>query len=394
VKKLRGADIFKRNAKLMRRLVTRAFFIIVLTVAVLFGVGANSAEVVMVIGPVLEFPAADRMTIFWETDVAAVGGVALVVNGGSERIRTTDPEPSKTHRIVMSDLLPATEYGYSVLVNGELLYRGRFKTLPAEGNYRVVLVGDIHAPAEPFSTLAPQIEKRSPDFIVLLGDLVCEGENMHEWESLFELGQNLFDRVPVFPVIGDHDCNGKNGAFFYDSFFLRPGSNGKENRYYAEKICGDLFIFLDVKSGGIGQWVWFVDTLMKAAEETETGRIYVLSHEGVVSFKERRRGHALLKHFLGIMSYTGVTALFSGHDHHFVTGKTHNGIDFFVTGGGGGARYDINPDNFYAKFVGVMEKSYKGDHFLVMDVSDGGFTITVVDEKGEEIYRKEVKEPR
>ncbi|MBN1571741.1 MAG: metallophosphoesterase [Deltaproteobacteria bacterium] len=376
----------------MSKALFSAVISITIAVAVLFGVGANSAEIV--IGPVLEFPGADRMTIFWETDVAAVGGIALVVGGGAERIRSTVLEASTAHRVVLNELLPATEYSYSVLADGVSLYTSKFKTLPAEGDYRVVLVGDIHAPAEPFSTLAPLIERKSPDFVVLLGDLVCEGENRHEWDSLFELGRNLFDHVPVFPVIGDHDFDRGDGVHLYERFFSESDDGGEKNRYYVENICGDLFIFLDVESGGIRQWIWFADTLMKAAQDAGRGRIYVLSHEGVVSFKGNRKGCFLLKHFLGIMSYAGVSALISGHDHHFVAGRTHNGIDFFVTGGGGGALYDINPENFYAKFVGVMEESYKGYHFLVMDVSDKGFTVTVVNQKGEEIYRKEVKEPR
>jgi hypothetical protein len=264
-----------------------------------------------------------------------------------------------------------------------------------------VLVGDIHAPSEHFSRLSPLIDGESPDFIILLGDHVCESQNRHEWDSLFELGRKLYDHVPVFPIIGDHDNNGESEIDYYDTFFLRL--DGKEridrervDRYYTEKICGDLFIFIDVETRphNVRQWVWLVETLLSAKADDGIGRIFVLSHEGVISFKGNRKGYGLLKHFLGIMKYAGVSALFSGHDHHFVTGKTHNGIDFFITGGGGGALYKINPDNFYAKFVGTMEESREGYHFLVMDVTDNGFTVRVVNDSGEEVYRKEIAEPR
>lgn len=362
---------------------------------VLFAVGANSAEIV--IGPVLEFPGTDRMSVFWETDVAAKGEVKLydrTGEGKKEKVIRSTTENSTLHRVRLSGLTPATEYGYSVLVDGKALYKGEFKTLPGKGDYRVVLVGDIHAPWEHFSRLSPFIDKESPNFIILLGDLVYEGDNRHEWVSFFELGRNLFDHVSVFPVIGDHDCNGEKGAYFYDRYFLRLDDNRKNRRYYAEKICGDLFVFLDVESKGIRHWIWFVNTLISAAKEKEKGRIFVLSHEGVISYKGDRRGYSVLKHFLGLMNFAGVSALFSGHDHHFVTGRTHNGIDFFVTGGGGGTLYGFKYNNFYARFVGVMEKSYKGYHFLVMDVSDDGFTVRVVDEKGEEIYKKETVKPR
>jgi hypothetical protein len=394
---LKGKDSLKKTTRFFRELISKAVVSVVLSFVVLFAVGANSAEIVT--GPILEFPGTERMTVFWETDVASKGEIKLYDRAGGEikeGVTRSKMENSTFHRARLSGLAPATEYGYSVLVDDKEFYKGRFKTLPADGEYRVVLVGDIHAPWQHFSRLAPLIDKKSPDFIVLLGDLIYEGDNKHEWESFFELGRNLFNHIPIIPVIGDHDCNGETGPYFYDTFFLRLDGGRKNNRYYAEKVCGDLFIFLDVelRPQRMRQWIWFVDTLLSAKMDDGVGRIFVLSHEGVISFKGNRKGYGLLKHFLGIMKFAGVSALFSGHDHHFVTGKTHNGTDFFVTGGGGGSLYKINPDNFYAKFVGTMEKSYEGYHFLVMDVTDDGFTVKVINDEGEEVYRKEIAEPK
>jgi Calcineurin-like phosphoesterase len=382
------------KGRLLRGLTTKAISLSVAAFLVLFSAGAYSAEIV--IGPVLEFPGTNEMSIFWETDVPMKGGVILLDGESGEKIFEPSAKGSTYHRVKLTGLLPKTEYEYSILGDGASLYKEKFTTLPEKGDYRVVLIGDIHAPQKPFFDLAPLMDAQSPDFIILLGDLVYEGDNKHEWVPLFQMGRKLFDHIPLFSIVGDHDCNGETGTYFYDIFFTDLKEGLESPKYFKANITGDLFIFLDVMSdkSNVRQWIWFVKTLVTVARAPDVGRVFVLSHEGVISFKGNRRGYSLFKRFLGIMDFAGVSALFSGHDHHFVTGKTYNEIDFFVSGGGGGALYDLNPDNFFAKFVGKMEKSYKGYHFLVMDVSDEGFIVRVVDDNGAVIYTKEVAEPR
>jgi len=395
---LKSKILINRNqiykTRFLRALAVRVVPFLVVATLVLFSTWAHSTEIV--IGPVLDFPGTNEMSIFWETDVPVEGGVILLEGERGEKNFESPAKGSAFHRVKLTGLLPKTEYEYSILGDGTSLYKGKFKTLPEKGDYRVVLVGDIHAPQKPFFNLLPFIDAKSPDFIILLGDLVYEGDNKHEWMSFFQIGRKLFDHIPLFSVVGDHDCNGETGTYFYDIYFTDSGGGFESPRYFKANITGDLFIFLDVFSDrpNIRQWIWFVNTLVTVARAPDTGRVFVLSHEGVISFKGNRRGYSLFKHFLGIMDFTGVSALFSGHDHHFVNGTTYNGIDFFVSGGGGGVLYDSNHDNFFAKFVGKMEKFYKGYHFLVMDVSDDGFIVRVVDDSGAVIYTKEVVEPR
>jgi predicted phosphodiesterase len=377
--------------------VLRAVPLLTLFFAVLFAGGAVSAEIV--IGPVLEFPGTDRMTLFWETDAVTERGAVVVrsLNGKSEKaVFESSTRNSTFHKVAVSGLSSDTEYGYSVLGDDELLYKGRFRTLPERGDYRVAIIGDTHLKFKEFDVLAKQIDNVSPNFIVHLGDFVCVDYDKDEWKDFFQLGKGLLDHVPIFPVIGNHDCSDGKEVQLYDAFFVEPDKSLVQPRYYKALICDDLYIVLDVetKRPKIEQWRWFARTLIDAAGDENIGRIFVFSHEGVISFKGGRRGSGALKHFLGIMDYAGVSAIFSGHDHHFVTGRTYNGIDFFIAGGGGGPLADINEKNFFARFVGTMEKSYKGHHFLVMDVTDEGFTVRALNSEGEEFYRKETAEPR
>ena len=382
------------KGRLLRGLTIKVISLSVVATLVLFSAGAHSAEIV--IGTVLEFPGTNEMSIFWESDVLTEGGITLLDGERGGKNFESLALGSIFHRVKLTGLLPKTEYEYSILGDGTSLYKGKFTTLPEKGDYRVVIIGDTHAPQKPFSNLAPLIDERSPDFIIHLGDFVYSDDKKSEWVFFFQMGQKLLDHIPLFPVIGNHDCKEKKEVHLYDIYFAEPERDLMDPRNYKAIVCGDLFVFLDVetKRSKVGQWIWFVSTLLNAANNPNIGRIFIFSHEGVIGFKGNRRGYSLLKLFLGVMDFAGVSALFSGHNHHFATGKTYNGIDFFVSGGGGGPLYDLNPDNFFAKFVGKMESSYKGYHFLVMDVSDDGFIIRVVDDKGAVIYTKEVAEPR
>jgi hypothetical protein len=87
--------------------------------------------------------------------------------------------------------------------------------------------------------------------------------------------------------------------------------------------------------------------------------------------------------FHPLMKHCGVTALFSGHDHHYIRGKTYFDLPFFVSGGGGGKTYEIDEDNLFPKFVGRLESSYEGYHFLILDFADGHCVLKAINERGE-----------
>jgi hypothetical protein len=122
----------------------------------------------------------------------------------------------------------------------------------------------------------------------------------------------------------------------------------------------------------------------------KTPHLFVISHEGVTSYKGKRTGSLVLRQFLPLMALSGVTALFSGHDHHYVRGRTWVGIPFFISGGGGGALYDIRPGGVFAELAGSVESSFKGGHVLVMDVFGDRCSVEAVDERGEVIDRADL----
>jgi hypothetical protein len=336
---------------------------------------------IFIIGPALQHPGTDRMTVLWQTD-AEVSGEVVYGPLGAEEGRVKDPRPISLHRNILTGLKPATAYDYSVLAEGRTLFRGSFRTQPKRGPYRVVILGDSHAPAEGFRGLVPRIKEAKPDFIVILGDIVASGLHESNWLAFFEMGRDLFDRVPFTAIIGNHDV--KRETVLYDRYVGRL--NGAPEGYYysTAEVGGDYFLFLDSRNDLLffHQGFWLIRTLRELARRTDIRHVFVFTHLGPASYKGLRRGFIGLKPLLPLMGGAGVSAVFSGHDHHYLRGKTHWGFPFFISGGGGAKLYPISWFNPYAWVVGKREVQAVTHQFLILDVAEEGATVRAVDTKG------------
>ncbi len=336
---------------------------------------------VFVIGPVLQHPGTDRMTVLWETEAEVLGEVVYGPVGGKQEC-LKEPRPVTLHRNVLTGLAPATAYDYSVVADGRTLYRGSFRTLPECGPYRVVIFGDAHAPAQGFRTLVPQIRKADPDFIVILGDMVSSGRQKDNWLSFFEMGRDLFSHIPFTTLIGNHDV--KHETLLYDRYVGRPEGTPAGYYYGTAEVGGDCFLFLDSRNDLLffHHGFWLIRTLKELARRTDIRYIFVFTHLGPVSYKALRRGFIGLKPLLPLMGSVGVSALFSGHDHHYLRGKIHWGFPFFISGGGGGKLYPVSRRSPYAWVVGKKEVDATIHQFLVLDAADGRCTVRAIDGRG------------
>jgi hypothetical protein len=290
--------------------------------------------------------------------------------------------PGTHHTVTLTGLEPGEEYEYAVKDGAQTLYRSRFHIIPPEGPYRAVMIGDAHVPSEGFSKLVPIIEKMDPDLIIYLGDTVRHGDHLTDWLALFQAGRVLFDHIPVYTVVGDHERETDAGPSLYDRFFPRSNNPLYGPDSYEARIAGDRFIFLDVEKKRIAGMIWFFKTLLDAGKNRNGHHIFVFSHKGITSYKGSGAGCYELRQLEPLMAACGVTALFSGHDHHYVRGRTYLGLPYFISGGGGGAPYEINEGSILARLVGRMESSYIGFHFLVLDSSGNHCTVRAVDDRG------------
>jgi hypothetical protein len=334
-----------------------------------------------VIGPALMHPSSDGMTILWESDREAAGSVTYADKKGKGG-RVTSAERGTLHRITLAGLVPGTAYDYSIIEDERATFRGSFRTLPAAGPYRLAVLGDPHAPAEGMKRLVSRIDEAGPDFIVILGDLVASSLRRENWVSFFEMGRTLFDHIPFMPLIGNHDA--KRNAHAYEHYVGRLDGTPEGYYYYTAQVASDFLIFLDSRNDLLffHHGFWLIKLLRELAKRRDIRHVFVFTHLGPASYKELRRGFIGLKPLLPLMGKAGVSAVFSGHDHHYLRGRLRWGFPFFISGGGGGKLYPVNVYNPYAWLVGKKEFWKETYQFLIVDVADDRCTVKALDEQG------------
>jgi len=215
--------------------------------------------------PYVQNPARDGMTVRWLSESATSGTLTVETPEGPREF-TTMPvratalaynpfkdEPGGPHRelpwmhsVRVDQLKPATEFKYTV-VQGEESHSASFRTsaLPDQA-VRLIVYSDSET--EPESSTSPPvawpvnvgsnrpegivnylvnqttgyqencrvIAGRSPDLLMIAGDLVECGGEQRDWDEFWKHNAGEFSalasRVPIIPALGNHENYGGPGG--------------------------------------------------------------------------------------------------------------------------------------------------------------------------------------
>ena len=233
----------------------------------------------------------------------------------------------------------------------------------SDSSYRRALVdGMAHAPEK-------------PDFLIITGDVAYRGDDDHDWHVFDDETKSLRDqKVPLFPVLGNHDLHGTTGQTKFMAHFdqLKSHSQLKTQGWYLVNYGKAEFLMLDSQSSydersPQGDWI---RKKLKAVPE-ELSFLFVAVHHPLVSHASRIpsihhcdgghsspvMGHGVEKaekHLNAILEDFSKThpsvhiIVLSGHNHNYER-YVLNGITYIVTAGGGATPYrvDRHPDDLY-----------------------------------------------
>jgi Icc-related predicted phosphoesterase len=271
--------------------------------------------------------------------------------------------------------------------------------------FRFVAFGDTRfhdprdtEPADPAirHALIAAIDKENPAFISIGGDIVYSGENPKDWQVWdSETAVWREHKLPVYPVLGNHDLHGDLETALQNYFARFPDL--QQIRFYSVRLANSLMLILDSSleeiSGPQGDWLRSqLDTLPSSVDfvflifhhppytSSSIEKIFGGGHsarsseQGLAKFLEERQ-----------QSMRARFVVFSGHVHNYERHE-HGGITYFVTGGGGAHAYPIirHPDDPY-------QDSGLNYHYLLAQVDGHHLTITMnkVELKdGKEVWTK------
>jgi len=346
---------------------------------VLASAATAAAAPKMVKGPYLQDLAPTSITVMWEMDEEVPAKLVIDGPGGP---RTLDVAPAHIVEARVDKLVPASRYRYKVVV-GDATWDGELRTAPEEGKdvpFTFVVYGDSRNGVEQHRRVIDRVAQEVPDFVLGTGDMVDEGFRQDQWQQFFDVENRLLRDNVYFPALGNHDRQGRGRtADTYRAYFSVPENGGDTERYYAFTYASARILVLDSNAYSFAltdQTAWIERELIAARQDPGIRHIFVVMHHPPFSISLHGGNIDLRERWTPLFEKYQVSAVFSGHDHVYSRAE-HNGIHYFVSGGGGAPLYPkrakSNPID-----VEAVKKFERVLHYLRVNVTGNRIEVTGV----------------
>ncbi len=299
------------------------------------------------------------------------------------------------HHVTLEDLQPDTQYFYRVesvdssgdKLAGEVL---TFQTAPAADTpIAFAIISDTQGNPQVAGQVAELAWGQRPGFLIHPGDLVSTGtDDMHWTEQFFPSMHPLIGRVPIYPVLGNHEIDARN---YYDYFQL------PDPEYYYDFRYGNAHFFMIDSNRNVDpaseQYRWLDEAL---GASTATWK-FVVHHHPVYSSDENDYGNLWNTNVStrGDMRVRVLTELYDRHDVDIVwNGHIHSyertwpvlrneattfpkGTIYMITGGGGGGLETPGP---YRPFF--QNNVRRGHHYCMASINGRTLEFKAFDLEG------------
>jgi Icc-related predicted phosphoesterase len=227
--------------------------------------------------------------------------------------------------------------------------------------------------------LVQGIAEAHPAFISIGGDIAYNGNDVNDWK-IWDKETAVWskNKIPVYPALGNHDLHGDLKVALANYFQRFPDL--QSNRYYSVHAANTLLLMLDSSldetSGPQGEWlvhkldtlpadVDFVCLVLHHPPYTDSsdqlpsgGHSARYPEQALAQMLEERQAHTRARF-----------VVIAGHVHNYERHE-HNGVTYFVTGGGAARPYMIvrKPgDPLLGKDVNY--------HYLLVEVDRGKMKV-------------------
>ena len=280
-------------------------------------------------------------------------------------IHKEETPATPTHHVALELKVP-TEFRFVAF--GDTRFHDPLDTQPANPAVRKALVAAI--------------DQEHPQFVSIGGDIVYSGDNANDWAVWDTETKTWRDHsIPVYPALGNHDLKGNLNTALGNYFARFPQLDN--SRFYSVRMGNSLMLILDSSldetTGPQGDWLRDqLDALPAGLDFV----FLVLHHPLYTSSSDEKihgGGHSARSPEQALAEMLeerqkqlhARIIVFSGHVHNYERHE-HNGVTYFVTGGGGARPYIIPraPGDLY-KDPGI---NY---HYLLVLVRPNSVEITM-----------------
>ena len=327
--------------------------------------GQESAQIM--IGPYLQAIRRHEATIRWETATPTAGRLAW---GRTPECAYTveDSHLGVRHEIRLTGLRAATRYWYRIAGAGASSESIPFTT---EGDraspLRIVVFGDTRTGHAAHGQVVAGAAASEASLALHVGDLV-QAPTEDSWRTFFAIEAPLASRVPLYPVLGNHEGDGNR----YLQLFTLPDEGSAHERYYSLRWGPVAVVALDTQQSvtpGDPQFDWAEQTLAGLAADPDVLFILGVLHHGPYCAASGHGSNLTVRaHLVPLFEQYGVDIVFSGHDHVYER-STVDGVKYVVTGGGGAPLHAAG----WGWWTEVSAARYE---YCVLDIEGGALQFT------------------
>lgn len=247
---------------------------------------------------------------------------------------------------------------------------------PIKNQVRFVVLGDWGCGSPAQIRVAKQMllahQSKPIDFVLTVGDNIYPDGNKQSYTAFFEqvYAGLLKNNVKFFATLGNHDVIvGRQDQIRYPLFNME----GRE--FYSLKRGQGLveFFMLDVTNLSNKQMAWLENSLKLCKAKW---KIALFHYPLYSSGTHHGSALALRKVLEPLLVKYKVNVAFAGHDHIYERTYLQNGIQHFVTGGGGATLYDIDVKSPF------RAESYVGWHFMLVEINDKEISFQTISDNG------------
>ena len=388
------------------------------------GYSSMSKNEAMYVRQIITADSAKSRTIMWQSEAAENGAFVEYRVKGAEKISSTsatneqftdDKITNYLHTVTLTNLTANTKYEYRVGYSDKRSEWHDFAT-ESKGKFKALIFPDSQSnDYRDWANLVQAAGRANPDaaFFVNMGDLVDNGEDHTQWRAWFDSLNGLIDRIPVAPLLGNHETYDLNWKVrmptAYLNLFSLPanGSQERKNQYYSYDYGDVHFVVLNTQMAEMEQFQpgllaaeteWFKNDISKTNKKWKV----VLMHKDVLTyaFKNRTDRQAGISDigqaFMPLFDEYGVDVVLTAHLHTYRNRvniynfeRDTKGPLYILTGVAGNVRYpELWADHSLDVTVAPQPET---DNYMTLEVSGNTLRLAAFLPDGKQIDKVEIK---
>lgn len=349
-------------------------------------------------------------TFMWQSDYAEENPVVEYRQAGDDDSLMQLPASSDAfsddgvttyiHTAAVSDLKPGTAYEYRVGAGDKRSSWQSFHTAQGHDFKALIFPDSQSSDYSVWAATAQPAWQRNQDaqFFINMGDLVDNGQDHYQWNAWFDVVGNMIARIPVVPLLGNHETYDKDWKVRMPEAYLhlfalpRIDREKYQNQFYSFDYGDVHFVVLNTQSQELADFepsldedevAWFKEDMAKTTKKWKI----VLMHKDPLQYGFANRPQPREEGFspegrlwMPLFDQYGVDAVLSAHLHTYRDRghirnfqRDESGPLYLITGVAGNVQYPgLWKQHSLDEYVAPQPET---DNYMTLEATDDSLTF-------------------